>query len=182
MSNLFPALLLMATAATTTVPVSDASHVVPAGTWRYLDIQDLIKVDLLDWYTTEPAAVQIDYTVESGPPVRIEIMRRAAVERLSRRPAGWLPASDPQSQGHVESRLPDPGEYSIVIDNRGNNSGPATVRMKIALDYASMKPAAERRLPPARQLTVIAVSFTVFFAIVGLSARSLWRNGWNARR
>ena len=184
MSSLFPALILMATAATSSssIQVSDARHVVPRGNWRYLDIQDLIKVDLLDWYTTEPATVKVDYTVESGPPVRVEILRRAAVDRMSRRPAGWLLGTNPESQGHLQARLPDPGEYAVVIDNRGNDSGPATVRMKLVLDYASQRQVTERHLAPERQLAVIAISFVAFFGIVVFSARSLWRNAWSGRR
>ena len=73
-------------------------------------------------------------------------------------------------------RLADPGDYAIVIDNRDNDTAAANVRLTVSLDYGSGSGSGVRRLPAGRQLTVIALSFAVFFGIVGFSARKLWRN------
>jgi hypothetical protein len=48
------------------------------------------------------------------------------------------------------------------------------VRLKISLDFAPRPQGPEvTRLSPRRQLTVILISFAVFFAIVSYSARRL---------
>jgi hypothetical protein len=169
--SLLPALLLFASAGSL-VDMASERHVIPRNDWRYRDITSI----------AEPALVKINFTVESGPPVRIELISQQGIERLKRgQPAGSALASAPETKGELQARLPDPSEYAVVIDNRGNDSSAATVRLTVSLDYSAGTQTGVRRLSPQRQLTVIALSFVVFFGIVAFSARTLWRNTQGGR-
>ena len=170
---LFPSLFFPALLAAADAPLVDVfhvHHVIPRHDWSYWAIEDLTSVE-------ESAQVKVDFTVDSGPPVRVEIMHLDGVARLKKgRYAGAVLASTPEVKGSLQTRLPDPGDYAIVIDNRDNDSSPATVRLAISLDYGSGGASGVRRLSASRQLTVILVSFAVFFGIVGFSARKLWQS------
>jgi hypothetical protein len=61
----------------------------------------------------------------------------------------------------------DPDTY-VVIENQAARA--ARVRLRVYLEQPQV-----RYLSRGRQLAVIAISFGVFFAIVSLSARRLWK-------
>lgn len=169
--SILPALLLLASASSF-VDVANERHVIPRNDWRYRDITPI----------AEPALVKIKFTVESGPPVRIELMPHSGIERLNHgQPAGSVLASTPEIKGELQARLPDPNDYAVVIDNRGNDSTAATVRLTVSLDYNAAAQAGVRKLSPQRQLVVIALSFGVFFGTVAFSARKIWRNTQGSR-
>jgi hypothetical protein len=60
-----------------------------------------------------------------------------------------------------------------VVDNR--DARPAAVHLRISLEFGASPGPAVTRLSSRRQLTVILISFAVFFGIVTFSARRLWR-------
>ena len=64
------------------------------------------------------------------------------------------------------------GQYAVVIDNRLGGLE-AAAHLRVSLDFGGRPGPEVTRLSPGRQLTVIAITFAVFFAIVSYSARRL---------
>jgi hypothetical protein len=70
--------------------------------------------------------------------------------------------------------VPERGVYVVLLDNRAS-SRPAAAQLLVSLDFAARLGPPVTRLSPPRQITVIAISFAVFFAIATFSARRLLR-------
>jgi hypothetical protein len=159
---LFAWMLLLA--ASSRVQLVDQIDVVPVNDWRFVDLGDLgLKQSL--------ARVKADFNVESGPPVQMILMEHADLELLKRGETHGLVATTPiRPRGHLEIRAGEPGDYVVVVENRSGRAGPATVHLRVSVDFVEAT-----QLSPERQLTVIAISFAVFFGIVTYSARRLWR-------
>ncbi|HLK49718.1 MAG TPA: hypothetical protein VKT49_16360 [Bryobacteraceae bacterium] len=155
-------------AASTHVELVDDVYQIPPGQWRYVEQLGLRQ---------KPALVSADFQVRSGPPeVRLALMRREDLERLrDDRPHGVLEATEPAASGHIRHQVRAAGDYVLLIDNRQGRDQPAQVHLRVALDFAAPLGPAVSSLSAARQITVIAISFAVFFAIAGFSARRLLR-------
>jgi len=153
----FACILLLAAA--TRVDLADEEYQIPAGDWKW------IEVDLRQ----QPADVIAAYTVLAGSgEVRIALMTRDDLDHLQE---NELIASTPRGKaGGFEYRVRDRDNYAILVDNRADKEHPATVRLRVWLDFA--RPAATR-LSRERQITVVAISFLAFFAVVTYSARKL---------
>ena len=110
-----------------------------------------------------------DYRVVSGPgQVRLVLMQRGDMERLRLNlPHGQLGGTPPGRSGSLQRYIHDLGDYVLVVENRGDN--PVEVHLGIAMDFG------QGTLSPQRQLTVIVLSFAVFFGIVAWSGRKLLR-------
>jgi hypothetical protein len=142
---------------------------IPAGDWRYVEVG----------LKQRPAFVSADYTVEPGSgEVRLALIDRDRLEPLQSKPSGGavpdgaLAITAPGRSGRLRYRVPVRGAYAVVIDNR-LGARPAAAHLRVSLDFG-VRPGLEiTRLSPARQLTVIVITFTVFFAIVGYSVRRL---------
>jgi hypothetical protein len=153
-------LLLIATP--TAVKFVDQIYQIPAGDWRFV---------ALDGLKRRAGQVRADIEVRAGQPVRLILMERADLERLNRgEPAGQIQATSPERSARLKAEIERPGDYVMVVDNRQNSAEAASVHLRIWLDYGGVT-----QLPLERQLTVVAISFTVFFGIVTFSARRLWR-------
>jgi hypothetical protein len=162
-------LFLILLAAVTRVDLVNEVVLVPAGDWRYVEVG----------LKQRPAFVSADYKVEPGSgEVRLALMERDQLERLRGKPGhgalpdGVLAITAPGRSGRLRYRAPVRGEYAVVIDNR-RASRAAAAHLRVSLDFGGRPGPEVTRLSPARQLTVIAVTFAVFFAIVGYSARRL---------
>ncbi|HEV3199585.1 MAG TPA: hypothetical protein VGZ73_16895 [Bryobacteraceae bacterium] len=152
-------------AASTVAPVVDEVYQIPANDWRYVELG----------LNQKPAMVHAHYAVESGPPqVRLALMRREDVERLrAGLPHGVIEETEPAASGSFHPHPRGPGEYVVVVVNEAD--GPASVRLKVWLDFA-VRPGPEViQLSTQRQLVVILLSFATFFGIVTWSARRLLR-------
>jgi len=149
------------------VDLVDEVYRIPAGEWRYVEVG----------LRQRPAFVSADFEVQSGSRrVRLALMRREDLDRMrDDRPYGVLAATDPAASGRLRYAVRVTGDYVIVIDNRGDPDHPAAAQLRVALDFGAPSGPAVTRLSPTRQLTVIALSFAVFFAIAGYSARRLVR-------
>lgn len=141
------------------VGVVDQVYQVPAADWRYVDLGQLHR----------PVIVKAAFSVESGPPVRLMVLTRGALNHMSRgEPYTPLRALESQGGTFAHRIIQPGGEYAVALENRG--SQPASVHLRILLDYGGAI-----QLSPERRLTVIAISFAVFFGLVGFSATKLWR-------
>jgi hypothetical protein len=160
------ALVLLAAAASTHVQLIDDVVRVPAGDWRYVEVA----------LKQRTAFVSADYQVEShSPAIRLALLRRDDLERMrNQMPEGALAVTGQAPSGHIRYRVPERGVYVVLVDNRAS-SQPAAVQLLVALDFGVRPGPPVTRLSPQRQITVIVISFAVFFAIATYSARRLLR-------
>lgn len=158
------ALLLLA--ATTHVDLVDEVFQIPVGEWRYVELG----------LRQKPALVSAEFQVRSGShEVRLALMRRQDLERLrENRPHGVLAATDAADSGHLRYQVQVAGDYVLMIDNRAGRE-PTSAHLRVALDFVGPPGPTVSRLSLQRQIVVVAISFAVFFAIAGFSARRLLR-------
>jgi hypothetical protein len=161
-------LSLILLAASTHIDLVNEVVRIPAGDWRYVEVG----------LKQRPAFVSADYTVEPGSgEVRLALVERDQLDRLPAKPGdgapdGALAITAAGRSGRLRYRVRVRGEYAVVIDNR-LGAGAAAAHLRVSLDFGGRPGPEVTRLSPARQLTVIAITFAVFFAIVSYSARRL---------
>ncbi len=158
------ALLLFAAAAPTLELVNEV-YQIPAGEWRYVEVG----------LKQQTALVSADFQSLAGSKdVRLALMRREDLEHLRSGLAHGVMAVTPAGgAGVLQSPVGEPGEYVLVVDNLGEQ--PASVHLHVRLDFARRAGPLVTRLSPERRLTVVLISFGVFFGIVTWSARRLLR-------
>ncbi len=146
------------------VDLVDDLYQIPAGDWRYVDVT----------LRQRPALLGADAVSSSGgKDVRVALLPRREMERLRQdRAHSVLASTTPGESGHLRYYLRDPGRYALVLDNRDNDK-PAAVHLRAWLDFGAAGGPQATYLSPRRQLTVILISFAVFFAIATWSARRL---------
>ena len=122
------------------------------------------------------AKIDCEFQVVAGETgVRLAIMTVDDMRRFKKSENhSTIAGTSYAAKGRLRARLPRPGRYAVVIDNRMEARGPATVRVRVALDFSEAV-AQARELPPERRWTVIAISLLVFLAIAVYSARKLKR-------
>jgi hypothetical protein len=159
--------LLYMLISSTSVDLVDETYEIPANEWRW------VQVSLQQQSALLSARVEA-YTGSNE--TRVALLRGDDLDRLQNdRPHGVLAAITLADSKQLSYYLHDLGEYAVVVDNRGNDA-PASVRLRVWLDFgASRKPVASR-LSPRRQITVVLISFAVFFGIVTWSARRLLKS------
>ena len=162
-----PLALFLLAASSTSVALVDELYEIPANEWRYVEVS----------LQQQPALISADYRAEAGvKDVRLALLRREDLERLrGDRAHGWLAETETGPSGRLRFRVRDPGEYAIVVDNRGGE-GPASVHLRVSLDFDQGGGPDVTTLSPRRQLAVILISFAAFFGIVTWSARQLLRS------
>jgi hypothetical protein len=160
------ALVLLAAAASTHVQLINDIVRVPAGDWRYVEVA----------LKQQTAFVSADFQVGPGSPnIRLALLRRDDLERMpNQMQEGALAVTAAATSGHIRYRVPERGVYVVLIDNRAS-SRPAAAQLLVSLDFGARPGPPVTRLSPQRQITVIAISFAVFFAIATFSARRLLR-------
>jgi hypothetical protein len=158
------ALLLLA-AASSRVELVNEVYRIPAGEWRYVELG----------LNQKPAYVTARFeALEGSRQVRLALLRTADLERLRNgQPHGVMAVTESAGSGRLEYPVEQPGDYAILVDNSTGQG--ATIRLNVSLDFSGTHGAGITRLSPRRQLTVILVSFAVFFGIVGWSTRRLLR-------
>ena len=156
---LFAWMLLLA--ASSSVEVVEQTYQIPANGWSFFPL------DL----RPRSALVKADFTVEAGPPVQLLLMEQTDLERLNRGETHGVVLSTPVGMaGRLEVRIGNAGDYAVVVENRSGRAETSKVRLRVYSDSAEAT-----LLSPQRQLTVVAISFAVFFGIVTYSARRLWQ-------
>ncbi len=159
------ALLLMLLAASR-VELVDEVYRIPAQDWRFPDAVISLK--------QQPALITARY--DTDPPaagIRVALLRREDLQkRIDGVPHGIVDSTPEGPRGELHYAAAAPGEYVVVIDNVARTV--ATVHIRVALDFARAGPAVTE-LPPARQMTIVVLSFAVFFGIVSFSAHRLLR-------
>jgi hypothetical protein len=151
----------------TSVVLVDEIYQIPPDEWRYVEVS----------LHQQPALLAADVEGKTGSDdIRVELVRREDLDRLwENRPYGKLAVTAPGPAGHIRYYLRDPGEYAVVVDNRGGDQA-AAVRLNVWLDFGADRGMTVTELSPRRQFTVTLISFAVFCGIVTWSARKLARN------
>jgi hypothetical protein len=156
-------MLLLATPAG--VELLDETPTIAAGKWNYYAVN----------LRQQPARVDATFEVRSGDgEVKLALLTHADAQRLFEdMPHGVLSATPAGRRGSLSFRVPHPGDYDIVVDNRGGKQD-VTVRVRVSLEFGAPDPVA---VTPSRtrQLTVVALSFAFFFGVVTYSARRILR-------
>jgi hypothetical protein len=152
-------------AAPASVELVDEVYQIPANEWRYVEIG----------LKQQPALVSASFQVLAGSEqARIALMRREDLEKLrDNQPHGILTVTPLASSGKFSYYVPWPADYAVVVDNRA--AQPASVHLRIWLDFGGRQDGEATRVSRGRQLAVILISFAVFFGIVTWSARRLLR-------
>lgn len=152
-------------AASTGVELVDSFYQIPADDWRHIPIA----------LNQKPALVSARFEVQSGPhQVRIALMRKDDLDRFREgMPQNVIDATGSAGGGELKPHIRGLGDYEIVVKNDGGAA--ATVHLQVHLDFAVGQATEVTRLSPRRQLAVVAISFAVFFGVVGWSARRLLR-------
>ena len=158
---MIPIALLFLLAAPRVQLVDDVFHV-PADDWRYVD------------FSLKQRAALVTAECVSGSaatPVRIALLRRQDLDRLREgSPHGILDVTRPGARTRLHYLVGQPGDYALVIDNEGRTT--ASVHLAIWLDFGAHPPEVTQ-ISPGRRASVILISFAVFLAITGFSARRL---------
>ncbi|HEY1241993.1 MAG TPA: hypothetical protein VGF16_15625 [Bryobacteraceae bacterium] len=163
---MIPVALILLAAATHVDLVDDVFHI-PSRQWRYVELA----------LRQRPALVSADLDVRSGSrQVRLALLRPDDLQRLREdRPFGVLATTDPAGSDQLRYQVRVPGDYVLLIDNRTSGDQGSEAHIRVSLDFGSTPGPAVTQLPFQRQILVIAISFAVFFAIAGFSARRLLR-------
>lgn len=138
-----------------------------------LDAGDFRWVDVTVRQT--PAEVDCSYQVVRGDgSVHVELLPKGELRAFSRgRDHDTMAMTPDGSDGEFRRIVDQPGHYVVVLEN-APRARPATVLLDVKTNF---NPGADvaRTLPAARRVTVIAISFAVFFATVAWSGRRLLR-------
>ena len=140
---------------------------------------EVLDIKANDWKFVEIAVRQhplrLDCSYEAltaGKQVRMALLTQIDLERMrAEEPHGFLSVTEPHARGSLSFRIAQPGEYAVLILN--DDDTPARVRLRVSEDFAAGREPAVRFLSRTRQLTVIVLSFVVFFGVVTWSARRL---------
>ncbi len=152
--------LLILLSVSSAVELVDEVYQVPANDWRYVDLN----------LKQRAAIVKASINVQTGPGVRLMLLRRRDLERMSHGESYAAVRALPASRtGGFEWRAPASDDYVVALENRGAAAA-ASVHLRILLDFGDAT-----QLSPERRLVVIAISFAVFAGIAGFSAVKLWR-------
>ena len=123
-----------------------------------------------------PTEVECHYEVIAGQPtVHAELLPRSEFRLLYRgKDHQSMTATPAAASGRFRQLIADKGQYALVLLNE-RGAKPA----RVSLDFrTTIDPRAEdiaRGLAPQRRLTVILISFAVFFVTVAWSGRKLIR-------
>lgn len=152
---------ILLVAASSSAGLVDQTFLIPANDWRFVDLG----------LRHRPAAIHAEFDVQTGPPVQLILMERTDLERLNRGEThAVVAATGVRPHGRLNVRTVKPGDYVVVVENRSGETEAANVRLRVSVDFVEAT-----QLSPERQLTVVAISFAVFFGIVTYSARRLWQ-------
>jgi hypothetical protein len=110
-----------------------------------------------------------------GAKIQVLLMPRSQAERFSRgRYVSALYLTDFETSARFRYRVPEAGDYVIVLDNRRDSRRAAEVAVRI--DLAPPGSVDVRELPPERRRLIVALSLAFFGAVVVFSARQFLKH------
>jgi hypothetical protein len=162
-----PLACMLLLAASSSVELFDETVTIARGKWNFFDVIPLRQ---------RAATVDARFQVLSGPKqVRLALMTHRDAEHMDAEdPYGVLIATHLAARGTLTYRASRPDDYVLVVDNRDGTVA-ATVRVQASLDFGPPRAPEAIQATPARQITVIVLSFLFFFGVVTYSARRILR-------
>jgi hypothetical protein len=123
-----------------------------------------------------PAEVECRYQVLTGQPtVHAELLPRGEFRQLYRgREHHAMTSTPPAASGNFRQVIAAKGQYALVLLNE-RGAPPATVSLDFRTTIDPRPGDISRGLSPQRRLTVILLSFAVFFVTVAWTGRKLLR-------
>jgi hypothetical protein len=148
------------------VVLADGLVTVPASYWRG------VAVKVPENETT----VQCSFDVRSeGAKVQALLLEKSQAERFRLgRSISPLYVTDVESSARFRQRVPDSGDYILILDNRLGSRAPVQVALRIEL--SSPKSSTVRELPTERRRAIVALSLVFFGAVVVFSARQFLKH------
>ncbi len=153
-----------------------------AGAERIVHFDGTVRIGRNLWHAVAigpsetPARVECSFMVVAGAPtVRAFLAPRTEAERFRDGAAFRATAATPYlAEGVLQHRITRPGDYLVIVENRGPEPAPATVRLRVELFHPDATGVEARELPPARRRAVIALSVLFFVVAAGWSGIRLW--------
>ncbi len=159
------ALLLAAIPTTNAIPTPQAMRLEP-GDYRWVP------------FTVKQIPTEADCKFEvlqGGPTVQLELLPMGEFRAFSRGKEHETLAVSPQSMKGAFRRMIDrPGQYAVVLKNSSKTEA-VTVSLEFSTDLNPNANVVAQELPPHKRLTVILISFGVFFGMVSWSGVQLIR-------
>ena len=123
-----------------------------------------------------PSQVDCSFKVLSGnPSVHLELLPLSEFRQFDRgQDHDTLVVTPDASSGDFRRIIDVSGDYAVVVVN-GKRAPPATVSFEVRTSVNPKAGDTARTLSPQRRLTVILISFAIFFVTVTWSARKLLR-------
>jgi hypothetical protein len=139
---------------------------VPASYWR------AVAVKIPDNNTT----VQCSFDVRSeGIKIQALLIARDQADRFRLgRSINPLYVTGVETSARFRQRVPDAGDYVLILDNRLEGKSAAQVALRIEL--SSPNSTIVRELPPQRRRAIVALSLAFFGAVVVFSARQFLKH------
>lgn len=153
--------ILAAAAPSARTVVMDRAHLIPPAQWSYIEVP----------VRTAPAVVRAEYEVASGAShVRLAMVAHHNLHRFPTEDSQVMLAATPfDSSGRLRHTVRQPGILALVVDNTHSPRASAEVHVRIEAESA----AAPVVLSHTRRAIVVALSLTLFAAIILGSARTL---------
>ena len=105
--------------------------------------------------------------------MRLLLLARPQAERfrdgLNYKPAVETPYA---MSGSMRQRIAHPGDFLVILENRGPGSGAAQARLRVEVVEDENSPIT---LSPRRRAAVVTASLLFFFGVCAWSGRRLWR-------
>jgi hypothetical protein len=153
----------------------------PGSVPRVGDANDAFQLEAADfrWIPLNvpqtPSEIDCHFEVVKGnPTVHMELLTISDFRLFDRGQEHDTLAATPNARnGDFRRIIETRGQYAVVIEN-ARGSAPATVLLRV---QTNLNPGADsaRTLSPTRRLTVVLISFAVFFGTVAWSGRKLLR-------
>jgi hypothetical protein len=110
-----------------------------------------------------------------GPTVHLELLPMSDFRLFNRGRRHETLAASPRSQaGSFRQTVDDRGQYAVVVVNE-KNAPAVMVSLEVSTEVNPSRRVVSRELPAGRRMTVILISFALFFVTVTWSALKLLR-------
>jgi len=132
----------------------------------------------------QAAVIEVSFAVVGGPS-EISVALLGPGDAASGRrgaPGQYLRLLSRRREGEFRFPASMPGDYQVILDNRGRHRGAAAVKLRVALSFGEAAGLRPRTLSPERRLMVILASLLFFAAVSLYSGRKLLRAMRKRRR
>jgi hypothetical protein len=143
------------------VVLANGPITIPAGHWK------AVQVNVHDHDSTIHCSFEVQTT---GAKIQAMLMERPRFERFHQgRHVNPLYTTGFETSARFRYRVPEAGEYVLLLDNRLEGRSPTEASLRIEL--TSARSTISHEVPPERRRAIVALSLIFFGAVVVFSAR-----------